>query len=158
MLDKESMDKLIAQLKRHEGCIKNRDGKYISYKCPADKLTIGYGHNLDAWPVPGIDEHSQLTEIEAQYLLQQDVDKVYQQVQQNLPFVSKLIPAREAVLINMAFNMGIKGLMSFKNTLRYIENGDYEQAAANMLQSKWAVQVGKRTTELIKQMRTGQWA
>ncbi len=64
---------------------------------------------------------------------------------------------RQAVLYNMAFNLGINGLLSFKNTLNMIKNGEYESASEGMLNSKWAVQVGYRARELANQMKTGKW-
>lgn len=64
------------------------------------------------------------------------------------PFVVKTI------LINMAFNMGIKGLLGFKNTLNYIRQGNYLQAAANMRKSLWYRQVTTRAEELSKRMET----
>lgn len=64
------------------------------------------------------------------------------------PFVVKTI------LINMAFNMGIKGLLGFKNTLSYIRQGNYEQAATNMRKSLWYKQVSARAEELSKRMET----
>jgi lysozyme len=64
---------------------------------------------------------------------------------------------RQGVLIDMAFNLGVSGLLAFSNTLRYIKNGDYMQAATNMLLSKWAGQVKGRARELALQMESGKW-
>ena len=80
------------------------------------------------------------------------------QVKDRLPWIDKLTPARQAALINMAFNLGIGGLLGFKNTLAAIEQGDYVRAARGMLASKWATQVHGRADELAAQMRTGEWA
>ncbi|OPZ48986.1 MAG: hypothetical protein BWY95_00416 [Bacteroidetes bacterium ADurb.BinA104] len=55
----------------------------------------------------------------------------------------------------MCFNLGIKGLLEFKNTLTFIAAGDWERAANGMLASKWAKQVGKRAIELSELMRKG---
>lgn len=156
-MDVELQEKLMRQLQQHEGSIKDKEGWHLCYKCSADKLTIGYGHNLNDWPIIGIDCHSRLTEEEACHLLRQDMEKVYKQVRNHIPFLEELDCARRAVLVNMAFNMGIKSLCGFKNTLKCIENGDYVAASINMLQSKWATQVGKRSSDLAEQMRTGQW-
>jgi lysozyme len=65
---------------------------------------------------------------------------------------------RQNVLADMCFNLGIGGLLSFKNTLAMVEHGKYEEAAAAMLQSKWATQVGQRAIELSEMMRTGREA
>ena len=62
---------------------------------------------------------------------------------------------RQDVLIDMAYNLGFFGLSTFKNTLAYIANGNYDKAADNMLKSKWATQVKGRAEELAEMMRTG---
>lgn len=153
----EFMANVLSQLQRHEGCIKDKDGLHVSYQCPAGKLTIGYGHNLDACPIDGINSHSHLEEIEALRILQHDVEQIHAQVLEKLPFSKDLDYIRYAVLINMAFNLGINGLCGFKTSLAFVEKGDYAEAAKHMLHSKWAHQVGKRARELAEQMQTGQW-
>lgn len=60
----------------------------------------------------------------------------------------------KTILINMAFNMGIKGLLGFRNTLRYISEGNYKQAGANMRKSLWYKQVTSRAERLAKRMET----
>lgn len=65
---------------------------------------------------------------------------------------------RRACLINMAFQMGLEGLMKFENTIRFAESGDYEQCANEMLDSKWARKdTPARAAEIAMQMRTGEW-
>lgn len=157
-LDAASMTNLLEQLKRHEGCRKDKEGRHICYRCPAGKQTIGYGHNLDAWPVAGVTPDTRLSEAEATNLLRRDVEQVMEQVSNKLPWAENLNHARRAVLINMAFNMGIVTLLTFKNTLNAVKNGEYAKAAEGMLASKWAGQVHGRATELAVQMRSGQWA
>ena len=149
--------RLIAQLKRDEGAVRDKAGNHVAYRCPAGKLTIGYGHNLDANPVPGISEQSKLNDDQAERLLMADVAVVRKQLDANLPWVAALDPARYAVLVNMAFNLGTAGLLGFRNTLAHIRTGDYNNAARNMLKSKWARQVGARAKRLAEQIRTGVW-
>lgn len=134
------MDSLKEQLKRHEGL------RLKPYLCPAGKLTIGYGRNLD---------DSGISEAEAEAMLDNDITKFQRQVTEALPWTKSLDEARLGVLINMAFNLGTPGLLQFKKTLAAIEAGYYAKAAAMMLQSKWAKQVGSRAKELSEQMRTG---
>jgi lysozyme len=57
----------------------------------------------------------------------------------------------------MSFQLGIAGLLKFKSTLAFIEDGDFENASANMLKSLWAKQTPQRAKRLAEQMRTGQW-
>lgn len=161
------MKKLLDQLKRHEGAIK-KNGVHIVYKCPAGKNTVGYGHNLDANPLPykSIDalRVSGLSDIEADELLARDVESFANALSVRCPAFRKLKAlnspqgeVRAAVLINMAFNLGIPGLLGFKTTLQFVENGEYVLAAENMLKSRWASQVGNRARELSRQMATGEW-
>ena len=90
-------------------------------------------------------------------MLINDIAKYIEQVNEALPWAVHLDKPRYYVLVNMAFNMGINGLLSFKNTLTFIEKGQYESAAENMKLSRWYNQVGIRARELCEQMKTGQW-
>ena len=69
--------------------------------------------------------------------------------------VEDLSPGRKAVLIDMSFNLGYDKLKKFKRTWQALKDKDYNKAAEQMLNSKWARQVGKRATRLAFYMRTG---
>lgn len=116
------------------------------YRDSVGKLTIGVGRNLSD---VGISMH------EAMLLLDNDVDAVEDDLDQRLPWWRGLSEARQLVLANMCFNLGIGRLMGFKNTLAAIKVSDYAAAADGMLASKWAGQVGKRAHRLAKMMREG---
>ena len=144
--------KLAAQVKAAEGF------RLAAYRCPAGALTIGYGHNCGASPVAGVREPGdRITQIQAETLFEADLATAVWAVRQNHPWVTGLNAARQAVLYDMAFNMGIKTLATFVNTLRLIKDGDYAGAARNMLLSKWARQVGRRAIRLARQMESGEW-
>jgi lysozyme len=57
----------------------------------------------------------------------------------------------------MAFQMGVDGLLKFKNTLELIKNGKYKEASDAMLDSLWAKQTPNRASRLSAQMKTGEW-
>jgi len=133
------------QIKRHEGFVSN------AYKDSLGYLTIGYGRLIDKSKGGGI------SETEAEYLLANDVNGVYEALNRSIPSFKRLNDARQGVLLNMAFQMGVHGLMQFKSTLNLIELGDYNAAADNMLKSLWASQTPNRAKEMATQMRTGQW-
>ena len=151
-------NQLIQQLKRHEG-FRSR-----VYKCTAGHNTIGYGYNLDANPLKltnyelvkfrneGIEQNV------AEWLLIRMADKCTGELASSLNWFESLDHVRQCVLINMCFNLGLKGLLGFKNTLAMVSVGEYEEAAKNMLKSKWAEQVKTRAVELSEQMRTGKFA
>ena len=133
---------IIEQLKRDEGV------RLKPYRDSVGKLTIGVGRNLDD---VGIDAN------EADFLLSNDVVRAGLELSTHLPWTDKLDDARRGVLLNMTFNLGIAGLLTFRNTLSLIQNGHYAAAAAAMLDSKWAAQVGPRAQRLSQQMEQGVW-
>lgn len=96
-----------------------------------------------------------ITSEEALHLLDNDIDLVQSQLMRNVDFIGRLDDVRKVVLCDMAFNLGITGLLKFKRMLKAIELGNYQMAADEMLQSKWAKQVGKRATDLADMMRQG---
>lgn len=134
------MPTLVAELKRDEGV------RLKPYTDTVGKLTIGVGRNLSDVGI---------TEAESTVLLQNDIQRTIAQLDSSLPWWRNLNPVRQRVLINMAFNMGMVGLLTFKNTLSAMQNGSYTAAAAGMLASKWATQVGARAERLADMMRTG---
>jgi len=137
----EQWSKMRAQLTLHEG---RRKFPYVD---TVGQTTIGVGWNLTANGLPDeiIDR-----------LLDISIGNAWSDLQKALPWTSKLDPVRQRVLWDMAFNLGIAGLLAFHDTLLAVENGRYEQAAYRMLQSKWAGQVGRRAVTLAQMMRTGQ--
>jgi len=135
------MNRIKAQLVRHEGL------RLKPYRCTAGKLTIGIGRNLD---------DRGISQKEAYMLLENDIQNCEKQLMDEIPEVyNKIDEVRQSVLLNMCFNLGIKGLLEFKNTLAFIDAGDWERAANGMLASKWAKQVGMRAIELSEMMRKG---
>lgn len=132
---------LLEQLKKHEGF------RGDVYKCTAGANTIGYGRNLDAKP---------LTPSEAEYLLKNDITYFIGRLNSE-DLLEGHDEARQSVVINMCFNLGFNGLLAFKNTLQYYRDKKYEEAAAEMLNSRWARQVCGRAQELAAQMATGEW-
>ena len=135
-----NMDDLKLQLVKHEGL------ELMPYKCTAGKLTIGVGRNI---------EDRGISYAEAMMLLENDVILYTAELEKVYPVVKELDAVRKMTLINMAFNLGITKIKLFKLMWAAIENGDFETAAQEMLSSKWASDVGKRSLELSEQMRTG---
>ena len=136
-------DDLINQLKRHEGF------RSKPYRCTAGKLTIGIGRNLD---------DKGISEDEAMYMLLVDIQDATNDLIRAKPDVWEKLKSdsvRQCVLINMCFNLGISRLLQFKKMWAAIEAGSYAEAADEMLDSRWATQVGERALELSDMMRTG---
>lgn len=141
----------LAQLKRHEGL------SLVPYRCPAGFLTVGYGHNIDAGSGPDIKEDDRITETEAEKLLELDLRAVGVSLDSALPGWRTLNEPRQAVILNMAFNLGTRGLLGFRKALAAIKAGEWDTAAAEMLDSKWRRDVKGRAYELAEQIRTGRW-
>jgi lysozyme len=131
---------LADELTRDEGL------KLKPYRCTADKLTIGIGRNLDDVGI---------TRAEARMLLQNDIACTVSGLDLSTPWWWQLSDNRQRALANMAFNLGVPGLMKFKNMLAAMNNGDFARAADEALASKWADQVGERAHRIAKLIREG---
>lgn len=140
------MNELVRQLNGDEG------RKACAYQDHLGFWTIGVGRLVDKRK-PG----AGLRPAEMDFMLTNDIEDRVQQLTARLPWFTKLDEARQGVLLNMSFQMGVAGLMGFKNTLKMVENGDYDGAAAGMLRSLWATQTPARAQRLSLQMRTGVW-
>ena len=132
-------EKLTVELMRDEGV------KLKVYKDSLGIETIGVGRNI---------RDKGITADEAMFLLENDIEECLADCLR-FPWFADLDGVRQRVLVNMRFNLGAKGLRTFKNTLRLIERGEFLLAAANMLKSKWSKQVGKRAIRLAAMMETG---
>jgi len=129
---------LVDDIKRDEGL------RLKPYLCSADKLTIGYGRNL---------EDRGITEQEADYLLSNDLLHVTNQLRAQIDLFETLDRDRKDALINMGFNLGIKGLLKFKNMLSAMKRGNFDKAAEEALDSRWAGQVGARADRIAKTIK-----
>ena len=136
---------LRTQLIRDEGKVGNAYHDSFGY------ITIGVGRLIDARRGGG------LSDSEIDLLLANDIAEKTAQVLEALPWASRLNEPRLAVLINMAFQMGIHGLLQFKRTLGSVEDGQYDEAAMEMMDSLWAQQTPERAKRLAKQMESGEW-
>lgn len=132
---------LIKELKIDEGFVPHAYRDSLTY------LTIGYGRLIDQRKGGGI------TEDEADYLLANDVERVWREVQKAFPWVIDQPDAVQQAMCMMAFQMGIKTLQSFSNTLRFIKAGNYVAAADNAMQSLWAKQTPNRALKVTTLIR-----
>lgn len=129
-------------LKRHEGF------RQFPYKDTVGKLSIGYGLNLDD---VGIDEE------EAELLLHRRVISCERTIRRLEPVTFGMLSAtRQAVLIDMSYQLGINGLLKFVKMWEALARSDYREAAIQMLKSKWAEQTPARAEHLAKVMETNQ--
>jgi len=135
------IDRLITQLKVHEGVRK------FVYLDTEGIETIGVGRNL-------VDRG--LSDDEIELMLANDIRDFQEEVERAFPWWSDMDDVRQRVVVDMAFNMRLGSLSKFVNTLAHIENGLYDEASVEMLDSKWARQVGDRANVLSDMMKTGE--
>lgn len=138
----ETIARLRVQLARHEGT-RNRmylDGRGVP--------TIGIGHNLRDVPI---------SDRAVAVIFDDDASDALADLETRLPWALGLSEPRQAVLVNMIFNLGVAGLLGFHRMLHACAAGKYDTAAAEMRASEWAGQVGDRAIELAEQMATGEW-
>ena len=134
---------IVDQLRRDEG---------DSPTCYQDHLgnwTIGFGRLIG----PG----GGLSPAEIAYLLNNDIIDRRDALDAALPYFKDLSPARQGVLLNMAFNLGTAGLLQFKRMLAAVDAGQWGIAAKEMLDSTWAHQVPQRAARLAEQMEDNLW-
>ena len=134
-------EKWLAYTRRYEGL------NVFPYQCPTGHMTIGYGHNLEN----GISKEV------AEFILRQDLQAAQQAVSRRFEWFKKLDAVRQFVLVDMCFNMGIANLYTFKKFLAALSRSDFHAAANEMLNSRWAGQVGRRARELAEMMQTGEY-
>ena len=129
------MFKLIEQIIEDEGF------NGMPYKDTKGNFTIGYGTLLP------------ITKREAEYLLVHRLTEIINGIKKECSTYDKLPKQAKEVLNNMGYNLGVPKLCGFKRMWRALEDGNYQAVAAEMLDSKWANDVGDRAIRLAEQMR-----
>jgi len=135
-------EKLKAQLVIDEG------KRSRIYTDTVGKVTGGVGRNLTDRP---------FSEDEITLMLENDIALAASELDRVAPWWKTLNDARQNVMANLCFNLGAPRLLGFKNFLSYAQAGRFDAAAAELLNSKWAVQVGQRAQRLAKVMREGEF-
>lgn len=134
-------EKLKQQIRMHEG---------VEYKVYLDTKgisTIGVGRNL---------EDRGLSADEVDYLLGNDLDICVDELNKSFKWYAGLDDIRKRVLVDMAFNLGMPRLKGFVKMLEEIKKENWSEAAIEMLESRWADQVGNRASRLSEMMETGE--
>ena len=132
--------KLRKELERDEG-VKNRP-----YTCSAGKLTIGIGHNLEANGIP---------DIAIDVIYEADVEALEGGFDDAFPWWRDMTDARQRALLNMGFNLGVPRLSKFRDMLQALEDGRWNDAAAEALASRWATQVHERAVRIAAMFKEG---
>ncbi len=137
----EHLELALSWIKEHEGL------RLKPYRDTVGKLTIGYGRNL---------EDVGLSPEEAEVLLRNDLLRCEAELREALGGTYEaLSPVRKAVLLDMIYNLGKPRFLGFKRMIAALKAGDFSRAAGEMLDSRWAAQVGRRAQFLAEKMREG---
>lgn len=127
------INQIISDLERDEGV------RLKPYLDTVGKTTIGVGRNLT---------DNGITAAEARVLLQNDLFRVANELDRVAPWWREMSQLRQNALVNMAFNLGLPRLLTFKKMMLALQNGNFETAWAEAMGSKWAAQVGERANRI----------
>lgn len=136
-----NLSPLIDELRRDEGVIPHAYQDSLGY------WTIGVGHLIDKR------KGGKMPDVIIDMLLRYDIDEKIAELNEKLPWWGFLDEPSQRVIVNMAFNLGVEGLLKFKDFMDALKDGDRNRAASEMLDSKWAEQVGARATRLATIIR-----
>lgn len=128
----------------HEGRVPHAYEDSLGY------LTIGIGHLVDQR------KGGRLPDAIIDALFEHDLHEHTNELFAHLPWARDLDPVRQAAMIDAYFNLR-RNLLGFKVALAHMQSGNWEAAAAAMLDSKWAKQVGRRANRLAGMIKTGEW-
>lgn len=134
-----NIEKIKETLIKHEGLVLDM------YKCSADVWTIGVGHNLED---KGISNRA------AMVMLEDDINDAIDDLERNLTFFHSLPAVAKEALVNLSFNLGITRLLQFKKTLGLLREHKFTKAANELLDSRYATQVGYRALEVAEMIRS----
>ena len=133
-----------------EQIIRDEGGHQLKlYQDTKGKWTISVGYNLSDRPI---------SQRVSEMMFDDALESTHRDVFIQLPVYSSLDPMRKEALLNMAYTMGIGGLLTFRKMLAALQAGDYEEAARQTLLSKWATdpqQDNARARRIAEQIRTG---
>lgn len=135
------MERLVEMVKQHEGF------RQTVYKDSVGKMTVGFGLNV---------EDKGVSEWEAEFLLRNHLLELEAQLKEYEWFRIQ-DRVRKDALIDLAYNLGVTGLLQFKRMIRALKAKDYTQAKAEALDSKWARQVGVRADKISGMIESGEY-
>ena len=126
-------EELVNEIRDH---IKEYEGfSALVYSCPSGYDTIGFGRNI---------EQKGITKQEAEYLLANDIQQCIKELKGIMNRFDDLPDKAKLVLIDMCYNLGLSKLLNFENMLDAIDARDWEKAAEELLDSRYARQVKRR--------------
>ena len=143
-----NLQKLQEELTADEGC------KFVTYRCTEDKLTFGIGHLvLESDPEYNLPVGTTVSADRVAECFNTDVGTVLEDCERLYPDFDGLPEEVQLIIANMMFNMGYPRLSKFKGMKAGVDARDWQQAADEMVDSKWYRQVTNRAERLVSRMR-----
>ena len=133
------MKDLLKSIKHHEGFVEH------VYDDSLGIPTIGYGFAI---------KDLVLEEDLCDEILLRKLRILGKSVIGKFPFFDSLPSDCKTVLMEMCYQLGVTGVSKFKKALKAMEDGDWEKAADEMLDSKWAKQTPNRAKEMSNIIRS----
>ena len=138
------MTKLIEMLKLHEGV------RSHVYLCSAGYETLGVGRNIS-------ESGLGLSDVGIEYLLNNDIKRVREELEDTYFWFPALNEARQDAMIDICFNLGLTRLRGFVKAIEAMSREQFDIAADEFMDSRWATQVGNRAVEVTEMIRTGDY-
>ena len=136
------MNRLEKELINHEGI------RLFPYKCSSGFLSIGVGRNI---------QQMGITKDEAMYMLRNDIERCRKELS-NFDWFLDIDTVRQDVLIELCFNIGLTRLLLFKKMISALKKKDYDEASAQLLDSRWSTQVGpSRSSRMAHRLYNGKY-
>lgn len=129
-------DDLRDQLQRHEGWVPHAYRDHLGF------WTIGYGRLVDPARGGGISQE------EGALLLSNDIERVVRSLHDRIPWFARLPSRKKQALSNMAFQLGVNGLLGFRRMLKAVQHQNWSAARREALDSRWAKQTPARAQEI----------
>ncbi len=138
------MTKLIEMLKLHEGV------RSHVYLCSSGYETLGVGRNIS-------ESGLGLSDDEIEYLLNNDIKRVREELEDTYFWFPALNEARQDAMIDICFNLGLTRLRGFVKAIEAMSREQFDIAADEFMDSRWSQQVGNRAVEVTEMIRTGEY-
>lgn len=135
----------------------------VVYKCPAGYNTIGYGRNIESNPLresekKQLEADGSVREVIAMSWLKEELAKTYDYLTNRFAWFKNLDNFRAAAIVDMNYNLGLRGFANFKKAIAALEKGNYAEAAKECKNSKWFLQVKNRAVEICDLIENGEGA
>ena len=128
------MEELLKSIEENEGF------RGFQYNDTLGYPTIGFGTKLP------------LSKEEAELILKFRLEKMINLLEKTKPEVKDFPQSIKEVLYEMAYQMGVNGLLKFKKMFKALEEQDYKKASLEGLDSRWAEQTPNRAKKLMKRV------